>query len=54
MTPYLLMKKIIPAKIHQEQEATKRIDTFYAFGKLNDEEYTELTLLITETYTNAA
>lgn len=54
MTPYLLMQKIIPAKIHVESEASKRIDTFYAFGKLDDEEYAELTLLISDTYSNAA
>ena len=50
MTPYILSKKFINAKTLQKEEITKRVNTFYIFGQLSQEEYEELMQLIEVKY----
>lgn len=50
MTPYLLSKKFIKAKILQKEEITKRVNTFYTFGQIGQAEYEELMQLIEVKY----
>lgn len=42
MTPYLLWRKMINAKVYTKEVATLRINTVFAVGQLTPEEYTEL------------
>lgn len=50
MTPYLLSKKFIKAKILQKEEITKRVNTFYIFSQIGQAEYEELMQLIEVEY----
>lgn len=50
MTPYELSKKFINAKVLAEKEISKRVDTFYMFGKIDQEGYEELVELIRVKY----
>lgn len=50
MTPYILSKKFITFKVLTEEEITKRVNTFYMFTQLSQEEYEELMELITTKY----
>lgn len=50
MTPYLLSKKFINAKALPQAEITKRVDTFYMFGRIEQSEYEELMELIKTVY----
>ena len=48
---YRVMKKLIGKHYYETKaEATEKLDTFYAFGKLTDEQYEELTKLCDEVY----
>lgn len=48
---YKCMKILISRKFYKTAEiAQNKLDVFYAVNRLNDEEYTELTTLITDTY----
>lgn len=48
---YKVMKKLIAKHYYETKaEAVEKLDTFYAFGKLTDEQYTELTQLCEEVY----
>jgi hypothetical protein len=48
---YKVMKKLISKKYYATKaEATDKLDTFYAFGKLTDAQYEELTKLCDEVY----
>ena len=51
MSPYELSKKFINAKVLSKEEMTKRIDTFYMFGRMSQSEYEELMTLIDVKYT---
>ena len=47
------MKKLIEKKFYKLADiAQTKIDVFYAVSRLNDEEYTELSLLIQEIYSD--
>lgn len=47
------MKKLIEKKFYKSANiAQTKIDVFYAVSRLNDEEYTELSLLIQEIYSD--
>lgn len=46
-----VMKKLIEKKFYKDaEEASNKVDVFYACNKLNDEEYAELTAMIAEQY----
>lgn len=48
---YATMKKLIQKKFYKTAEdAQDKIDVFFAVGRLTDEQYTELSLLIQEVY----
>ena len=48
---YNVMKKLIEKKFYKtSEEAQNKLDVFYACNRLTDEQYTELTTLIEETY----
>ena len=48
---YNVMKKLIEKKFYQTADiAQDKIDIFFAVGRLTDEQYTELSLLIQEVY----
>lgn len=48
---YTSMKKLITRKFYKTAEiAQDKLDVFYACNRLTDDEYTELTLLVTEVY----
>lgn len=48
---YNVMKRLIEKKFYQTaEEAQNKLDVFYACNRLTDEQYTELTTLIEETY----
>ena len=48
---YNAMKKLINKKFYKTAEvAQNKLDVFYACNRLSDDEYTELTLLVTEVY----
>lgn len=48
---YSTMKKLIEKKFYKTAEvAQDKIDVFFAVGRLTDEQYTELSLLIQEVY----
>ena len=50
MTTYDLCKKFINAKTYSKAEIQKRVDTFYMFNRLTQEQYEELTALVNATY----
>lgn len=50
MTPYLIWKKMINAKVYAKEVATLRVNTVFAVGQLAPEEYTELIELIEVVY----
>ena len=48
---YSAMKRLITRKFYKTaDEAQNKLDVFYAVNRLPDEQYTELTSLVTETY----
>lgn len=48
---YTAMRKLIQKKFYKTAEAAQeKIDVFFAVGRLTDEQYTELSLLIREVY----
>ncbi len=48
---YNAMKRLIARKFYKTaDEAQNKLDVFYAVNRLSDEQYTELTALVTETY----
>lgn len=48
---YTTMKKLIEKKFYKTAaSAHDKIDVFFAVGRLTDEQYTELSLLIQEVY----
>lgn len=48
---YNVMKRLIEKKFYKTaEEAQNKLDVFYACNRLTDEQYTELTTLIGETY----
>ena len=45
------MKRLISKRFYKTaDEAQNKLDVFYAVNRLSDEQYTELTALVTETY----
>lgn len=50
MSVYILCKKFINAKTMSEADITKRVNTFYMFSQLSQEEYEELMELIEVKY----
>lgn len=48
---YTTMKKLIEKKFYKTAEAAQdKIDVFFAVGRMTDEQYAELSLLIREVY----
>lgn len=48
---YKILKSLIAKKYYgTKAEAAEKADTFYAFGKISDEEYAELTGMINTNY----
>ena len=48
---YSAMKRLITRQFYNTaEEAQNKLDIFYAVNRLSDEQYTELTSLVTETY----
>ncbi|MBQ9687172.1 MAG: hypothetical protein IJV41_11635 [Oscillospiraceae bacterium] len=48
---YNTMKKLIEKKFYKTADAAQdKIDVFFAVGRLSDEDYTELALLVQEVY----
>lgn len=48
---YNTMKKLIEKKFYKTAQTVQdKIDVFFAVGRLTDEQYTELSLLIQEVY----
>ena len=48
---YSAMKRLIARKFYKTaDEAQNKLDVFYAVNRLSDEQYAELTSLVTETY----
>ena len=46
-----LLKKLIVKKYYKEKEDIEnKLNVFYAMSKISDEEYSELTLLVEDTY----
>lgn len=46
-----LLKKLIVKKYYKEKtDIENRLNVFYAMSKISDEEYSELTLLVEDTY----
>ena len=49
-----LLKKLIVKKYYKEQaDIENKLNVFYAMNKITDEEYSELTLLVEDTYIEA-
>ena len=47
-----LLKKLIVKKYYKEKtDIENKLNVFYAMSKISDEEYSELTLLVEDTYT---
>lgn len=47
-----LLKKLIAKKYYKEKtDIENKLNVFYAMNKISDEEYSELTLLVEDTYT---
>lgn len=51
MSTYILCEKFIKAKTYSEQEISKRVNMFYMFDQLTQEEYEDLMQLIEDYYT---
>lgn len=48
---YNAMKRLIARKFYKTaDEAQNKLDVFYAVNRLSDEQYTELTALVAENY----
>lgn len=48
---YNAMKKLINRRFYKTaEEAQEKLDVFYAMGRLNTEQYEELTALVTSLY----
>ena len=48
---YKILKKLIEKRFYKDaEEASNKVDVFYACNKLKDEEYAELTAMIAEFY----
>ena len=48
---YNAMKRLIARKFYKTaDEAQNKLDVFYAVNRLSDEQYTELTKFVVETY----
>lgn len=48
---YNAMKRLIARKFYKTaDEAQNKLDVFYAVNRLSDEQYTELTRLVVESY----
>ncbi len=46
-----LLKKLIEKKYYKEKEEIEnKLNVFYAMNKISDEEYSELTMLVEDTY----
>ena len=46
-----LLKKLIVKKYYKEKtDIVNKLNVFYAMNKISDEEYSELTLLVEDTY----
>lgn len=46
-----LLKKLIAKKYYKEKaDIENKLNVFYAMSKISDEEYSELTLLVEDTY----
>ena len=46
-----LLKKLIVKKYYKEKaDIENKLNVFYAMSKITDEEYSELTLLVVDTY----
>lgn len=50
MTPYQIWEKMIKARVYSKAVVTTRVNTVYAVGQVNDEEYATLIQLINTTY----
>lgn len=49
-----LLKKLIVKKYYKEKtDIENKLNVFYAMSKISDEEYSELTLLVEDTYTES-
>ena len=47
-----LLKKLITKKYYKEKaDIENKLNVFYAMSKITDEEYSEITLLVEDTYT---
>ena len=47
-----LLKKLIAKKYYKEKtDIENKLNVFYAMSKISDEEYSKLTLLVEDTYT---
>ncbi|MEE1379668.1 MAG: hypothetical protein U0K52_04490 [Clostridia bacterium] len=47
-----LLKRLITKKYYKEKaDIENKLNVFYAMSKITDEEYSELTLLVEDTYT---
>ncbi len=50
-----LLKKLITKKYYKEKaDIENKLNVFYAMSKITDEEYSELTLLVEDTYAEEA
>lgn len=48
---YKMMKKLIEKKFYKTaDEAQNKLDVFFACNRINEDEYTELTMLVETTY----
>jgi DNA-binding MltR family transcriptional regulator len=46
-----LLKRLITKKYYKEKaDIENKLNVFYAMSKINDEEYSDLTLLVEDTY----
>lgn len=50
MNTYDLCKKMILGKTYTKTEIQKRVDTFYMFNRLTQEQYEELIQFVEENY----
>jgi hypothetical protein len=54
MTPFQIWEKMIKAKVYTKTVVTMRVNTVYAVGQINDEEYAVLIQLINTMYSEVA
>lgn len=48
---YNMMKKLIEKKFYDDAEtAQNKLDVFYAVGRLTDDQYMELSVMVAEAY----